>query len=636
MMYKLFFVLTLFLIIINELNAQNTVQIKDSLQYKMEFEKNDTIRVVAYYDYGDLYVGENNDSAFFYFDQGKQLAQKKENKYLEAFAHGYYIVPLNDRGKYKEALQICLDAEKLLIESNAKPKDFIRVYNNIANEWQYLGSFNNAAINYFKALKIAEKDNNKYLQSVLINNLSSLYAEIKDTAKQYEFAKKAKAIAIEINDTSRIFSSTINYAIANIVNKNYVVAKEEIEILYKIYTLTKEPEYLLDAEITNAEFLESTNNVMEAIIKYKNILQLCANKSNIEYELTATKKLGEIYLQLKQYNTAKTYTKQAIEYAKQVQALAEEVLCTKNLAVIEEKLGNAKNAVLAYKTYGILNDSLSLTTSKKETQKLQAEYDVEKKDVEIKTLTQKNSINSLQSKRRFWIILSLAIGILSLTAIMLTQLKNYKNKKALLQANQLIAINEERIRIATDMHDDVGTGISRIRYIAASIKNNTTNQEQGLEKISNLSEEAVQKMGEIIWSLNHDNQNIEELVYYIRGQVSEIMQNFNIDFEYKMPSTIPKLFFGWKRNRNTYLIIKEAVTNAAKHSNASKITIVILLNANLNITVMDNGNGFDTNAIQTKGNGLNNYKKRITELKGTMQIQSEIGKGTTLHFSIPI
>jgi two-component system, NarL family, sensor kinase len=128
---------------------------------------------------------------------------------------------------------------------------------------------------------------------------------------------------------------------------------------------------------------------------------------------------------------------------------------------------------------------------------------------------------------------------------------------------------------------------------------------------------------------------LEDLIYYIRGQMSEMVENANVDFVCHLPENIPSVFFGWKRNRNTYLLVKEAINNALKHANAKTITLDFIISNSLHITIKDDGKGFDTTKNFT-GNGLNNYKKRITDLNAQYELQSEIDNGTTFSFQLPI
>ncbi len=289
--------------------------------------------------------------------------------------------------------------------------------------------------------------------------------------------------------------------------------------------------------------------------------------------------------------------------------------------------------------YKITADSIeaviNLDEVRNKIEEVKGKYEADKKALQIKTLTQQNELQDLKIKRRLWTTITLLLALLGLGAFAYLQYKNFKTKKALLLAQQDNAIAEERLRIASDMHDDVGSGLSRIRYIVGAIANGQTEQKQGLTKVTEISDDAVQKMKEIIWSLNESNQNLEDLIYYIRGQMSEMVENANVNFVCHLPENIPAVFFGWKRNRNTYLLVKESINNAIKHADAKNITLDFIISNDLTISIIDDGKGFDTTKNFT-GNRLNNYKKRIADLNATYELKSEIDEGTTFSFQLPL
>jgi signal transduction histidine kinase len=195
--------------------------------------------------------------------------------------------------------------------------------------------------------------------------------------------------------------------------------------------------------------------------------------------------------------------------------------------------------------------------------------------------------------------------------------------------NQLIS---ERSRIAADMHDDVGAGLSRIRYIISAITNDKSISETDINKIMDLSDESVEKMNEIIWSLNQGNRNLDEIIYHIRSQCATLVSNANLNFICELPDNIPTVILGWNEGRNMYMLAKEAVNNAVKHAEASTITLDFSFNSPFVITITDNGKGFDPELPGKDGNGLKNYEKRTATLNGSFSIETSVGKGTKVIF----
>jgi len=236
----------------------------------------------------------------------------------------------------------------------------------------------------------------------------------------------------------------------------------------------------------------------------------------------------------------------------------------------------------------------------------------------------------------WFIALCFATGIfITWSFIRLYYQRKLEKQKALLEKEK--ALDAERNRIAADMHDDVGAGLSRIRYITSAVKDAQNISAADIDKIMNLSDESVEKMNEIIWSLNQGNRTIEELIYHIRSQCASTVSNANIIFNCELPNNIPAANMGWNEGRNIYMLTKEAVNNAVKHAQATFVSLDFSFTHHLlTITVADNGKGFNIADARKEGNGLNNYKKRISALNGTYHIDTINTRGTRIVFTIPL
>ena len=213
-----------------------------------------------------------------------------------------------------------------------------------------------------------------------------------------------------------------------------------------------------------------------------------------------------------------------------------------------------------------------------------------------------------------------------------------KLESALLVEKMQNQIYSERSRIAADMHDDMGAGLSRMRYLSAAIQQKVQDENihGELDKLISSSDELVDRMNEIIWTLNSSDGTLEDTLYYIRSQCSEMLDGAGVEFQFSIPEIIPHYIISSEEKRNLYLVVKEAVHNAIKHANAALIKVDCLLSDRVEFIVTDDGIGFDTESVLKKGNGLHNYKKRIQQLKGTYQLISSPGSGTQITFSIPL
>ncbi|HEY6503432.1 MAG TPA: ATP-binding protein [Chitinophagaceae bacterium] len=233
----------------------------------------------------------------------------------------------------------------------------------------------------------------------------------------------------------------------------------------------------------------------------------------------------------------------------------------------------------------------------------------------------------------------LAIGIVGI-ALLVAGFRFYysrklANQKVVLEKKQ--AIEKERTRIATDMHDDLGAGLSRIKFLSETIGIKKQQQqpiEEDISKIRQYSHEMIDKMGEIVWALNEKNDSLSDLLSYTRSYAAEYLAQNGIQCVVSLPEQLPAAFVSGEFRRNIFLAVKEILHNVVKHSQAGKVNITITLAHNLAIQIQDDGSGFDPAHIRPYSNGLPNIEKRMKDIGGTMKIVT--GKGTAVNLSVPL
>lgn len=198
------------------------------------------------------------------------------------------------------------------------------------------------------------------------------------------------------------------------------------------------------------------------------------------------------------------------------------------------------------------------------------------------------------------------------------------------------AIEKERTRIATDMHDDLGAGLSRIKFLSQSIlkKEHDGMMKSEMEKITSYSDEMSEKMGEIIWALNEKNDTLADLIAYTRSYTAEYLTVNNIECEANTPLHLPGTFITGEIRRNIFLAVKECLHNIVKHAEATKVSFSIVLDHDMQIVIHDNGKGIDWSNQRAFSNGIQNIKKRMKEINGEVNFANE--QGTKVSLNIPL
>lgn len=207
-----------------------------------------------------------------------------------------------------------------------------------------------------------------------------------------------------------------------------------------------------------------------------------------------------------------------------------------------------------------------------------------------------------------------------------------------LRVNRLLAVETLRNRVARDLHDDMGSTLSTINILSSMAKNkmyaDTAKTSEYITKISEYSERMMDAMDDIVWSIKPSNDSMQKITARMREFATNVLEAKEIDFEFKAEEELHDIKLNMEARRDFFLVFKEAVNNAAKYSQASKVLIEVTLhNKRLSLIVKDDGVGFDP--AEADGNGLGNMQKRAENLNGVVTIQTRKGEGTTVKVVIP-
>ncbi len=242
--------------------------------------------------------------------------------------------------------------------------------------------------------------------------------------------------------------------------------------------------------------------------------------------------------------------------------------------------------------------------------------------------------------KRWWFIAS---AILLSAIIFGAVVRSYYRRKLATQkaeADKQQAVEKERNRISRDMHDDLGSGLTKIAILSEVAKKQLPEPEKAkeqLEKISESSRELVDNLQDIIWVLNPRNDTLESLSAYIREYALKYFEPLAVKISFKYPEEFLIKNLSEEKRRNIFLTVKESLHNIAKHAWCNEITIFIKeLPQQFEIIIRDDGKGFESDKVRLFANGLKNMQNRIEHAGGKYKVESEKGKGTITTISMPV
>jgi signal transduction histidine kinase len=206
--------------------------------------------------------------------------------------------------------------------------------------------------------------------------------------------------------------------------------------------------------------------------------------------------------------------------------------------------------------------------------------------------------------------------------------------------NSILKLQSVRNDISRDLHDDIGATLSSIRVLSEVAKSNLEKGRQDksyplLSKISDQSHDMVERMSDIVWTISPRKENLENLRQRLNDFAALACLSRDIQLQFNADNEPGRLSLPMLLRKNMYLIGKEAINNALKHSGCTRIAVTVQNRQdNLILIVADNGSGFDASMVK-RANGIDNMEARAKEIKGRLIFHSA-GEGTELRLEVAI
>ncbi len=478
-----------------------------------------------------------------------------------------------------------------------------KLQHNVGWAYMELNQFNEAILHFKSAIQTIENNNFRIKFAPTYNNLASCYGAVKKYDSLYKFAKIAIKIAHDQN--------------------NYAAEANGWNILGTAY---------------NAQ--EKFTEALNCFLKAKPLRDKAGDPFYIVSDLSV---LSELYANMNRPEEGLLAGKEALKIAQEQNMQAKLPMVYKAIAMNYEKANNFSEATLYYKKINDLKDSIYSNASQEAMAEMETKYETEKKE----RIIQEQQFR-LQQKNYFIAAVSSFLLLSILLAWLIYNRRKLKEKALLqqtvMQQQQLAAAailqaeENERQRIAKDLHDGVGQMMSAAKMNLSAFENSMqfSDEEQKIsfERIISLVDESCKEvrtvshqmmpnvllksgLGKAVTEfLDKIDQKVLKINLYTEGLNENIDENIEIVL---------------------YRVLQESVNNVIKHSAATELDISLVKEAEgISATIEDNGKGFDIHHLSEKaGIGLKNMRARVEYLKGTIDFDSSPGKGTLVAIFIP-
>lgn len=540
----------------------------------------------SYYYTGDI------DKSFTFYELAKSYAIKAKNDRLLGYANLYIGYNESDLGQFSKASVSLKEASKQFV----KIKDTFNILGaKIALSVLYSKNafYEEAKKEREEAIIIAKKNNNNISLRNLYFNAAEDYRRIKDPKSQINYLKKSQIennkISNEILSKPVILASLVK---AYAENDSLSLAEAHFKTLEGFYLNNKTDNNRLNYLDAKKTLSFAQGNYNEALKYGTEFLEAQQGKSNYEEILLAEAFLGKVYKSNKDIN----------------------------------------NANIHFLNYYKIKDSISSFQNVKSLAYYQTLYETEKRDLQINTQKANISLLNLQNKNKTQLLIFGSLGFLALFGGIISyrsfiEIKKREQAQHKFSQELIKTQEEERTRIAKDLHDGVGQQITLLKMKAQNSDQTELSvlAHNALEEVRSISRDlypvTISKIG-LTESLEKLLLDIdEETDLFVSVEIDNVNAHFNET-----------------NSLNLYRFIQEAISNVLKHAQAKTLIVNILKQSDaIHILIKDNGEGFDISDKNKQNSlGLKTMQERINILNGSVALKSKKGAGTSIIVQIPV
>lgn len=643
-------VISLF-IILSFLNSRGQdLQKIDSLKRLLNKSKEDTNKVKTLLDIGEQYERSAPETSKQYYRQSLQLSKKLGYKPGEIKFASYYTAVLNMQSKFDSSLLV----NKKALELAKQLKDELIIAKatfNTANSFHMISKGDSALYYYMQVLPILDKLGNKRMKGIAYSNIQNIYTDLTQYQKAIEYGKKGVEIFNkEVNDPLNQSYCLSNLGIAYTYLKKLDTANIYFNKALQISQSIGD-RYAESAVLLNLADIHYKNGELEASKqKFEKAYSIAKEMDLQETQTIALKGLAMYHLGKKSYLTARQYADSALSIALKNNNRKQTLKLYSLLTDISYANQDLKSAHEFQEKEDELRDSVNADNVQKLSTEFETKYETKKKEDQIQ-------LQQAKLRQQSMLNYFLIAGAVALLLISILSYRNYKHRQKLQQTKideletekQLTATEavlkgeeQERTRLAKDLHDGLGGMLSGIKFSLNNMKENlimTPDNAHAFERSIDMLDSSIKEMRRVA-----HNMMPEILVKYgldtaLKEYCEEMDRSGILRVNYQSVG-IHQADIPQTTAVNIYRIIQELVNNSIKHAQAKNVLVQLHQSEQeklLAVTVEDDGIGFDTDKLkQVKGMGWLNIKNRIEFLKGKIDLQSEPSKGTSIMIEINI
>lgn len=627
---------------------------KDSLLKLIVIAKNDENKVELYINAGQQYETNEPEIAKQYYRMANELSKKLKYKLGEIKYITNYTFVLNMQGYFDSSL--ILNLRSVELSRQIKDSSYLaKTLFNTGSSYRLKEEYENAVKYYEEGKKLFETFGNKTMLAQSYDILQNLFTGMKQYRRALDYGKKAVKMLKEIDNLTMLGTAYnnlgLNYINLQLFDSAKICFNEGLAIALKTNDKHMEVNLYLnmgDVLIEQGKF--------KAIKPYMEKALVISREMDLyESETIALKGLSFYFQFVKNYAFAKRYADTAMALALQFDFRNERQKLYAHLSNLAYSMQDMSFGQYYSLQSNLLEDSILNETIQKSTLEIEKKYESEKKEKQIIQLEADKKVQQILIKQKNTLNYILIGAAFSFFLVTMLSYRNYKQKQKFQQQRiseleiqqQLTATEailkgeeQERTRLAKDLHDGLGGMLSGIKYSFNTMKGNLImTQENALafERSMDMLDSSIKEMRRVA-----HNMMPEALVKFgLDTALKDFCNDINLTGVLRisyLSINVENVMIDQTTAITVYRIVQELINNTIKHAGAANAIVQLTKSNNiLSLTVEDDGKGFDKNMLNAaKGIGWSNIQNRVDFLKASLDVKTENGKGTSVLIELKL
>ncbi len=468
-----------------------------------------------------------------------------------------------------------------------------------------------------------------------LNNIAAVYEHQGQLDKALEYYQRSYAIKQKANNNYQLGQTQVNIANIFYQKKDYASALRELhQAVERLTGLSYARDYLAIAYNNISDVHREQGRLDSALINTDRALLIRQEIHDYHGIVSSLNSKGTILGHMKRYDLALRFLNQALDSATSRRLPLERQKIYFNLYEVYKAVHRESDAMNSFEKYTAIKDSIFNETGRRNINELQVRYETEVKEKAL--LEQKVQ---LQRSNGRTLVLVFALVVLLFVAGIVYQAQRVRRRKIeqeakfqlqLASAKLETELQQDRLRISRELHDNIG---SRLLFIS-SAADNLSSESAKADEVSAFARNTLYELRRTVWLINRDSVILEELQLKLREYFGFLNQSEGPQVNISSTGDSSILIRSQKAAA-VFRIAQEAVTNAVRHGGATLISILMdVSDDNLKLRIDDNGAGFDANIVHA-GNGLKNMQAHSAGVKGSLKVRSS-AEGTSIEALIPL